>query len=353
MHLLKSRPERLPERREAPLSDAIRPLPSRRSVMSGIALALAGGAPALWPAHAGAREFSAADIYPSGHPTVAAMGQLSEQMAIRTDGRHRVRRLPGQRAHTESYLISQVRNGSLDMARVDVASLASLVPMANLLALPYLFTSAEHRQRVFDGEIGALLMAQLDARALVGLCFYELGPRCFYGARPIRAASDLQGLSVRVPRSGPWVRMVSALGARPVAIPYDQIYLALKERTVDLAESNWQSFLTSRHNEVARYFSLTEHMLTPGIVIFSRRTWDMLAPDEQVALRDAARESEMYLRGIWNELRPSPEAAPAGVEIVTDIDRASFVEATAPLHQEQAATPQFQKMLKQIRDLAD
>ena len=56
-------------------------------------------------------------------------------MATRTDGRHRIRRLAGQRAHTENYLIGQVRNGSLDMARVDVASLASLVPMANLLAL--------------------------------------------------------------------------------------------------------------------------------------------------------------------------------------------------------------------------
>lgn len=353
MHLFKSRPERLPKRREAPLSGAVGPLPSRRSVLSGFAMALAGGAPAFWPAHAGAREFSAADIYPSEHPTVAAMGQLSEQMAIRTDGRHRIRRLAGQRAHTESYLISQVRNGSLDMARVDVASLASLVPMANLLALPYLFTSPEHRQRVFEGEIGALLMAQLDARALVGLCFYDLGPRCFYGVKPVRTASDLRGLSVRVPRSGPWVRMVRALGATPVAAPYEQVYAALKERTVDLAESNWQSFLTSRHNEVARYFSVTEHMMTPGIVIFSQRTWEMLPADEQAALRESARDSEMYLRGISNEMHPPQEVAPAGVEIVSDIDRASFVEATAPLHKEQAVTPQFQRMLNQIRDLAD
>ncbi len=353
MHRDKSRPERLPEHREAPQPAAVRPLPSRRSVLSGLAMALAGGAPALWPAHAGAREFSAADIYPSEHPTVTAMGQLSEQMAIRTDGRHRITRLYGQRAHTESYLIGRVRNGSLDMARVDVASLASLVPMANLLALPYLFTSAEHRQRVFDGKVGALLMAQLEARALVGLCFYELGPRCFYGVKPVRAASDLKGLSVRVPRAGPWVRMVRALGATPVAVPYEHVYAALKERTVDLAESNWQSFLTSRHNEVARYFSVTEHMMTPGIVIFSQRTWEMLPADEQAALRESARDSEMYLRGISNELHAPREAAPAGVEIVTDIDRGSFVEATAPLYQEQAVTPQFQKILQQIRDLAD
>lgn len=357
MHLHKSRPfgliERLPECREVSGSAAARPPPTRRSVLSGIATAAVAGVPAFWPAPAGAREFSAADIYPSEHSTVAAMGQLSEQIAIRTDGRHRIRRLPGHRAHTESYLIGQVRNGLLDMARIDVASLASLVPMANLLALPYLFTSVEHRQRVFDGEIGALLMAELDARALVGLCFYELGPRCFFGARPVRTASDLAGLSVRVPRSGPWVRMVHRLGARPVAIPYDQIYPALKERTVDLAESNWQSFLTSQHNEVARYFSLTEHMLTPGVVIFSRRTWDMLAPDEQVALRNAARDSEMYMRGIWNEQRPTPDSAPAGVEIVADVDRRSFAEATAPLYKEQATTPQLQKMLQQIREQAD
>lgn len=328
-------------------------LPSRRFVMSGAAACLVAGVPALWPASASAREFTAADIYPPEHPTVAAMGQLSEQVAIRTSGRHRILRLSGQRAHTEPYLIGQVRNGSLDMARVDLASLASLSPIANLLALPYLFTSPAHRQRVLDGEVGKLLMAQLDTQALVGLCFYDLGPRCFYGTKPIRTVADLKGQSVRVPRSGPWVRMVRRLGATPVAMPYDQVYLALKEGTVDLAESNWQSFVSSKHHEVARYFSLTEHMMTPGVVIFSRRSWDVLAPDEQVALREAAHDSAIYQRGLSDESRPTAQTAPTGVEIVADIDRRSFVEATAPLYDEVKGTPQLQKMLDRIRMLGD
>lgn len=329
---------------------ASRHLPSRRFVLSGFATAFFAGVPALWAAPANAREFTAADVYPPEHPTAAAMGQLSDRVVTRTVGRHRIMRLAGQRANSEGYLIGQVRNGSLDMARIDIASLGSLVPTANLLALPYLFKSPEHRQRVLDGEIGAYLLDQLDAQGLVGLCFYEAGPRCFYGSRPIRTVADLQGVSVRVPQTGPWVRMARRLGMKPVAMPYEQIYPALKEGTVDLAENNWQSFVASRHFEVAKYFSVTEHMLTPGVVIFSKRTWDTLDADDRAALRAAAHDSAMYLRGIWNDSRPTQAAAPAGVEVVTDIDRNAFIEATAPLYQELAGTPQLQKMVHRIQE---
>jgi tripartite ATP-independent transporter DctP family solute receptor len=346
MHLNKSPPERPALSRSVGSTH----LPSRRAVITGLATAMFAGGPVLWAAAGRAREFTAADVYPPEHPTAVAMDQLSDRVVMRTVGRHRIMRLAGHRANSEGYLIGQVRNGSLDMARIDIASLGSLVPTANLLALPYLFKSPEHRQRVLDGEIGAYLLDQLDAQGLVGLCFYEAGPRCFYGAKPIRTVADLQGLSMRVPQSGPWVRMARRLGLKPVAMPYEQIYPALKEGTVDLAENNWQSFVASRHFEVARYFSVTEHMLTPGVVIFSKRTWDTLAPDDRAALRAAAHDSAMYLRGIWNDSRPTQDTAPAGVEIVTDIDRAAFIDATAPLYQELAGTPQLQKMLHRIQE---
>ena len=307
----------------------------------------------LWACPTDARELTAADVYPPDHPSVQAIAHLSTLVAERTDGRHRIVFQSSQRGSSEGYLIGQVRNGTLDMARIDFASLASLVPTANVLALPYIFKSAAHRHRVLDGEIGAMILTQLEAQGLIGLCFYETSPRSFYGTKPIRRPADLRDLTVRAPQSGPWIRMMRALGIKPLAMPYEHVYAALHQGTIDLAENNWEAFIGSRHNEVAKYFSLTEHMRTPSVVIFSKRTWDTLGADDQASLRAAARDSANHLRKTVGEVRPNPSMAPAGVEIVADVDHAAFAAAALPLYQDLATTPQLQGILKRIQAMEE
>ncbi len=307
----------------------------------------------LWACPTDARELTTADVYPPDHPSVRAVVHLSTLLAERTDGRHRIVFQPGQSAHSEGYLIARVRNGTLDMARIDFASLASMAPMANVLALPYVFRSAAHRHRVLDGEIGALILAQLEAQGLIGLCFYETSPRSFYGTKPIRSPADLQGLSVRAPQSGPWIRMMRALGVKPLPMPFEHVHAALQQGTIDLAENNWEAFIGSRHYEVAKYFSLTEHMRTPSVVILSKRTWDTLSAEDQASIRAAARESANQLRDTLGEARPDPSTAPAGVEIVADVDHAAFAAATLPLYQDIANTPQLQSILKRIQEMEE
>lgn len=330
-----------------------RPPPSRRRVVTGLATALVAGPPALWSSSAAARELTIADVYPLDHPSVQAVSQLSALVAERTNGRHRIVFQHGQSAHSEGYLIGQVRNGTLDMARVDFASLSSLAPTANVLALPYVFKSAAHRHRVLDSDAGAQILAQLDALGLIGLCFYETGPRSFYGTKPVRRPADLKGLTIRAPQSAPWIRMMRALGVKPLPMPYEHVYAALQQGTIDLAENNWQAFVGSRHHEIAKYFSLTEHMRTPSVVIFSKRTWDTLSPDEQVGIRAAARESAEQLREVMGDGPPDPSTAPAGVEIVADVDHGAFAAAALPLYREVATTPQLQILLKRIQEMED
>ena len=343
-----------PSQRPASRRPASPRLVSRRLVVSGLSTALLAGPTALWPtSSAAARELTVADVYPLDHPSVQAVSHLSTRVAERTDGRHRIVFQPGQSAHSEGYLIGQVRNGTLDMARVDFASLASLAPTANVLALPYLFKSAAHRHRLLDSETGASILAQLEAQGLIGLCFYETGPRSFYGKKPIRHPADLKGLTIRAPQSGPWIRMMRTLGIRPLPMPYEHVYAALQQGTIDVAENNWEAFVGARHNEVAKYFSLTEHMRTPSVVIFSKRTWDTLSAKEQAGIRAAARESADHLRETMGDEQPTASTAPAGVEIVTDIDYEAFAAAALPLYQEAATTPQLQTLLKRIQAMEE
>ena len=81
------------------------------------------------------------------------------------------------------------------------------------------------------------------------------------------------------------MEVMQALGAQPVAIPYGQVRAQLAARTIDAAENNVVSYLGSRHQEVARVYSLTEHATPPAVVLFSKRTWDQLRSEDQQIIR--------------------------------------------------------------------
>ena len=106
-------------------------------------------------------------------------------------------------------------------------------------SLPFLFKSTAHMRRVLDGPLGDQILASLEAQGLVGLCFYDAGPRSFYSVkRPIRTAADLKGLKVRVQQSEVWTAAMRALGAAPAPMPFEDVYLALESGAADAADNN-------------------------------------------------------------------------------------------------------------------
>ena len=78
-------------------------------------------------------------------------------------------------------------------------------------------------------------------------------------------------------------------------MPFGEVYTALKTGLVDAAENNYPSYESSRHFEVAKFYSITEHSMAPEMLLFSKRTWDGLSADDQKAIRQAAKESVPYM----------------------------------------------------------
>ena len=125
------------------------------------------------------------------------------------------------------------------------------------------------------------------------------------------------------------------LGAEPVVVRGDSVSLAFRSGMIDSAEHSWPSYVSSRHYNVARYYSRTEHSMAPAILIFSKRVWDTLSADDQSIIRGTARDSVTHMRRLWDEQeaanRKTVEAA--GAEITSDVDKAAFTQALQPLYQ--------------------
>jgi tripartite ATP-independent transporter DctP family solute receptor len=305
---------------------------------------------AATPAHG--KEFRSSDIYPADYPTVQAVVQMDKLIRERSAGRHGVTMLGHNDRDSESDTVAHVRNGALDMARVNISALDATGAATIVPSLPFLFKSVVHMRRILDGPIGDEILAGLAAQGLVGLCFYDAGPRSFYSVkRPIKTVGDLRGMKVRVQQTDMWAASMRALGADPVPMPFEHVYLALKTDVLDASDNNWPSYVASRHYNVAKYFSLTEHSMAPAVLIFSKPVWDDLSREDQILIRGAAKDSVARMRKLWDEYEASTRKTVelAGGEIVTDVDRKSFADALVPLYPTLLKSPRLPDMVRRIQ----
>jgi tripartite ATP-independent transporter DctP family solute receptor len=321
----------------------------RRSArLAGLALA---GAAALACAPSSARTFRAADTQSQDYPTVQALLAMDRLVRERTGGRHRIDVFHSRQLGEEKETIEQTRAGAIDLDRINAAPLASFAPEVNVLAIPFLFRSVEHLHHVLDGPIGDAILASLSEHGFIGLTFYDSGARSLYNsAREVRSPADLAGLRIRVQQSDLMVDMVRALGAEPVALPYGQVGTGLSTGLIDGAENNWPSYVTTGHVKSAPFYALTEHVMTPEVLVMSRQAWDALSGDDQAVFREAARESSRFMRTQWRawEERTRAEAAEMGASIAA-VDKAPFEAAVKHVADKVLQDPRIRTIVERIR----
>jgi tripartite ATP-independent transporter DctP family solute receptor len=303
---------------------------------------------------ADAREFRVADTQSEDYPTVQALVFMARLVAEGTGGRHRIRVFHSRQLGEEKETIEQTRVGAIDLNRINVAPIGSLIPAANVLALPFLFRSFEHLHNVLDHSIGDEILAGSQRHGFVGLTFYDSGARSIYNSlRPIRTLADMNGLRIRVQQSELMVAMIKALGAQPIELPYGQVSTGLSTRLIDGAENNWPSYVTTNHYKLAPYYTLTQHTMGPELLVMSPRAWESLSAEDKTVFRDAARKSSAYMRELWTGLeeRSREQARAAGNTIITDFDRTPFEQAMNAIYAETVTDPGLRQLIERIRNI--
>jgi tripartite ATP-independent transporter DctP family solute receptor len=312
-------------------------------------------AAALWAASAlsaHATEFRSSDIHPDGYPTVEAVKFMGERLKQLTNGKHSIRVFNNSALGSEKDTIEQTKIGALAMTRVNIAPMNNICPETQVPTMPFLFRSKEHMRKVLDGPVGEEILAACAPQGFIGLAYYDSGARSLYTAKkPVRTLADAKGMKVRVQQSDLWVALLEAMGANATPMPFGEVYTALKTGLVDGAENNWPSYESSRHFEVAKYYSVTEHSMAPEMLLFSKRVWDTLSPDDQKAIRQAAKESVPYMRKLWDEREEKSLATvkAGGAEII-QVDKASFQAAMKPVYDKFIKDDKLKAMIKRVQD---
>jgi len=323
---------------------------SRRGLLAAAAFAL--GALALSALPAAAQEWRGWNIHAADYPNGRGMDRFTELVAQRTNNRIRMRTFHSAQLGQQDEAIQQMRLGTIDFANFNVSPLNNLAPSTAILTLPFLFSSVPQMHRVVDGPIGEEIARDLEAIGIITLAWYDAGARSLYTVRPVRTPADLRGMKIRVQTSDLWIDLVRAMGANPTPLPFGEVFTSLQSGVIDGAENNWPSYESTRHFEVARFYTTTEHSNVPEILAVSRQRWQRLNEADRAILRDAARESARLQRELWAEReRVSRErVVAAGVTVIEVTDRAPWQALMEPVYARHASNPRMAELVRRIRE---
>ncbi|MBW6497170.1 MAG: TRAP transporter substrate-binding protein [Bacteroidales bacterium] len=289
------------------------------------------------------------------HSVHKGMVFMAERVKEKSGGKMRLEIYPSGQLGSERENVEMLQIGSLAITKVSAAIMEGFAPSYRIFGLPYIFTERTHAHRVLDSDIGREILLDGEEFWLRGLAFYDAGSRSFYTKdRPINHPDDLRGLKIRVMQSPMAVNMIRAFGGSPTPISWGELYTALQGGVVDGAENNPPSFYLSHHYEVCRYYSLNEHSTIPDVLLISTKIWNTLTEQEQQWLQEAADESAIYQRKLWeeSEIESLRLAEEAGITIIYP-DKAPFIERVQSIYENFRQDENLYSLIKRIQAMQE
>jgi tripartite ATP-independent transporter DctP family solute receptor len=321
----------------------------RRALFAAVAAAALGVLGLAGPA--AAQEWRGWNIHAADYPNGIGMDAFTRMVAERTNNRIRMRTFHSAQLGQQDEAIQQMRLGTIDFANFNLSPFNNLAPSTNVVTLPFLFRNVAHMQAAIDGPAGEAIARDLEGIGIIALSWYDAGARSLYTTRPVRTPADLRGMKIRVQTSDLWIDLMRALGANPTPLPFGEVFTSLQSGVIDGAENNWPSYESTRHFEVARYYSTTEHSNVPEVLAVSRQRWQRLSEADRAILRDTARESAAIQRRAWAERETvsRQRVIAAGVTVIDIADRTPWSALMEPVYAKYAADARLAALVRQIR----
>ncbi len=281
----------------------------------------------------------ASDVHPLGYPTVEAVERLGKKLDAQTSGRYSVQMVPSMQLGGEKEALEQAQVGALAFARVSVGVVGPLVDELNVFNMPFVVRDVKHMRATIDGPLGTELLGKITNNPqtrLIGLCWMDGGARSVYNkVRPIRTPDDLKGLKIRMMGNPLFVDTMNAMGGNGISMGMDQVYNAMSTGVVDGAENNPPSYDSFNHYPIAKNYSLTEHLIIPEILVFSKRTWDSMSKADQDTLLKLSKEAQLEQRQLWDERseQSMKKIRDAGINVITltAAEKQKFQDAVKPV----------------------
>ncbi len=261
---------------------------NRRNLLAGTAaLGALLAAPTILRAQATAIRWG--EMLAPSHPQVQMIDRIAREVKEKTSGRIDVQSFPNGQLGSGRDMMEAVSAGALQMTTDGAGALAALLPALSVVEAPYLWRDAAHMAKAAGAPQFKRMNDDLVARRgmrLAAITYY--GKRHLTtGSKAVRTPADMVGFKLRVPPVDVFRAMAEAWGAQATPVNFNELYLALNQGAVDGQENPLPTIQSGKFFEVQKFLVLTEHIITPRMVIVNEGFWRGLRPADRDILETA------------------------------------------------------------------
>lgn len=282
---------------------------------------------------------------------VKGFKELAENVKSKSNGRLEIQVYPSAQLGTDEDVIEQAKQGVNVCVLTDAGRMGNYVPNMGIIGMAYFADKYDDVLKVTKGATFASWVDELaeknDIRVL-SFNWYD-GSRSFYTHKPVKVPADLNGQRIRTPGAPAWAESVKALGATPVAMPWNDTYSGIQSKALDGCEVQLTSAVPARLYEVVKYLDKTEHFhLINGLIVGEK--WFKTLPEdlqkllvEETQAAGAKNAREVEAKGAELEA----ELVKQGITVV-DVDMAAFKKAADAAYEKLGFTALRAQIYKEI-----
>jgi len=200
-------------------------------------------------------------------------------------------------------LISQVRDGVVDLIWTVNGYTPGLFPRVEVFELPFIHTNNAVATNLAMGELYEKYLAE-DFKGVKPMFLHvHAGQAIQMVDQPVHSPDDLVGKKIRIPtRTGAWV--IEALDANPVGMPVPELPQALSKKVVDGALIPWEIIPALKLQDLTDYDIELKDKTRLGTTTFqvsmNQARWDSLPDDlKQVFIDNSGPEWLKEVGEIW------------------------------------------------------
>ncbi|WP_245795066.1 MULTISPECIES: DctP family TRAP transporter solute-binding subunit [Thioclava] len=277
---------------------------------------------------------------PFGSHSGAMAAVFKSIVESNSGGRIEVQLFPNGQLGKDNEVIDQVRNGLVESVISSSGGIAQHYPLVGVFDIPFAFPNIGVASKVItkDSSFGKKFTADLEAKTglkVLGLLdsggFFEFTN----SKKPIKTVEDMAGLRIRTMTVPTQEALVNSLGANATPMPWAELYTALQTGVVDGEMNPVPIIAFAKFDEVQKYLSLTNHLITPYVWTMNEDFYKGLSPEDQYLISWAADVATDAGRSMSRVIEASDKGLPAlaakmEVNAVDPAELEKFAAASQP-----------------------
>ncbi len=269
--------------------------------------------------------------HPTNTPRHQAFLKFKELVEKKSKNVVKVEIYPAGQLGSEPEMIEAIKMGTLEGSRAGCYDMVSRKLL--IYTMPFLFNKIEDVYKVTKGPFAEKISKDAEKNGIVILTNGDGGGfrNITNNKRPVVAPEDMKGLKMRTPPIESIVKIMEALGANPVSIPYGDTYMAMKTGVADGQENPFVNTVSMKFHEVQKYMTVCNYQFHPDPFYISKKWWDTLDSKTKKVITDCAWESQDYSNQLMRKAdEDSYEVIKKSMEVtvLTKAQKAAFVEKT-------------------------